>query len=112
MVRVLVDLKVEGAFDVVAERTPGAAVDGRPSDLTVGLESTFDQVWSCLVEEEQSESLAFMAWRDGVLQLDEKIQEQIRRKLGLVDDLWARKGLEEKTMNIFGILSKKEFVLC
>lgn len=47
-----------------------------------------------------------------VLQLDEKIQEQIRRKLGLVDDLWARKGLEEKTMNIFGILSKKEFVLC
>ena len=53
MVRVLVDLKVEGAFDVVAERTPGAAVDGRPSDLTVGLESTFDQVWSCLVEEEQ-----------------------------------------------------------
>lgn len=53
MVRVLVVLKVEGAFDVVAERTPGAAVDGRPSDLTVGLESTFDQVWSCLVEEEQ-----------------------------------------------------------
>lgn len=46
-----------------------------------------------------------------VLQLDEKIQEQIRRKLGLVDDLWARKGLEEKAMNIFGILSK-EFVLC
>lgn len=28
-----------------------------------------------------------------VLQL-EKIQEKIRRKLGLVDDLWARKGLE------------------
>lgn len=53
MVRVLVDLKVEGDFDVVAERIPGAAVDGRPSELTVGLESTFDKVWSCLLEEEQ-----------------------------------------------------------
>lgn len=41
MVRVLVDLKVEGDFD------------GRPSELTVGLESTFDKVWSCLLEEEQ-----------------------------------------------------------
>ncbi|GAY42290.1 hypothetical protein CUMW_065670 [Citrus unshiu] len=105
MVRVLVVLKVEGAFDVVAERTPGAAVDGRPSDLTVGLESTFDQVWSCLVEEEQVGII-------GLYGMEGWIQEQIRRKLGLVDDLWARKGLEEKAMNIFGILSKKEFVLC
>ncbi|GKV35621.1 hypothetical protein SLEP1_g43869 [Rubroshorea leprosula] len=41
-------LKTEGNFPVVAARCPAASVVIRPSESTVGLESTFDEVWACV----------------------------------------------------------------
>lgn len=46
------NLMGEGAFDAVAEKVPPPAVDQRPCEPTVGLESTFDKVWRCLGEEQ------------------------------------------------------------
>ena len=48
LVATLID---DGAFAVVAEKVPQPAVDERPLQPTIiGLESSFDKVWRCLVE--------------------------------------------------------------
>ncbi|KAJ4718261.1 Disease resistance protein [Melia azedarach] len=41
----------------------------------------------------------------------ERIQETIGRKIGLFDELWKNKSLEEKAEDIFKILRKKKFVV-
>ncbi|KAG6789847.1 hypothetical protein POTOM_005977 [Populus tomentosa] len=43
MLRDVADLKANGDFDVVAEKVPAASGVPRPSEPTVGLESTFNQ---------------------------------------------------------------------
>ncbi|GLT67741.1 hypothetical protein SLA2020_400270 [Shorea laevis] len=45
------NLRTEGDFLDFAERRPAAPVDVRPNEPTVGLESTFDKVWTCLTDE-------------------------------------------------------------
>ncbi|KAH9715235.1 putative disease resistance protein [Citrus sinensis] len=48
----VVTLMGEGAFELVAEKVPLAAVDERPVEPTiVGLNSTLEKVWRCLGEE-------------------------------------------------------------
>ncbi|GMI93887.1 hypothetical protein like AT1G15890 [Hibiscus trionum] len=43
-------LKRKGAFEVVATEVPVAPVVERPSDSTIGMESTLNKVWSILEE--------------------------------------------------------------
>ncbi|KAK2651490.1 hypothetical protein Ddye_011346 [Dipteronia dyeriana] len=118
---------------------PEIVVDERPCEPTVGLESTFDMVWRCLGEKELGviglygmggvgkttlltqinnkfldvrNDFDLVIWvvvsKD--LQL-EKIQENIGKKIGLSDESWKSKSLEEKAQDIFKILRKKKFVL-
>ncbi|KAJ4718313.1 NBS-LRR type disease resistance protein, partial [Melia azedarach] len=129
----------EGEFQVVAERQPEAAVDERPIEQTVGTESTFDKVWSCLGQEhvgiiglygmggvgkttlltqinnkfvDTPNDFDVVIWV--VVSKDlklEKIQEDIGKRIGLTDSSWKTKNLEDKAADIFRILSKTKFVL-
>ncbi|KAI9159821.1 hypothetical protein LWI28_002252 [Acer negundo] len=134
-------LKGEGGnFQVLAERAPCPLVDERPIEPTVGLESTFDQVWRCLMEEKvgiigiygmggvgKTTLLTQINNKFIQMQYDfdvviwivvskdlqlEKIQETIGKKIGLVDDQsWKNKSFEEKAIEILKCLRKKKFVL-
>ncbi|KAH9715124.1 Disease resistance protein SUMM2 [Citrus sinensis] len=133
------NLMGEGAFDAVAEKVPRPAVDQRPCEPTVGLESTFDKVWRCLGEEQvgiiglygmggvgkttlltkiNNKLLGAPNVFDVViwvvvskdLQL-EKIQEKIGRRIGFFDESWKNGSLEDKTSDILRILGKKKFLL-
>lgn len=138
--RDVADLKANGDFKVVAEKVPAASGVPRPSEPTVGLESTFNQVWTCLREEKQvgivglygmggvgkttlltqinNESLKtpddfdIVIWV--VVSKDLKlntVQESIGRNIGCSDDLWKNKSLDEKAVDIFNALRHKRFVM-
>ncbi|KAH9706819.1 Disease resistance protein SUMM2 [Citrus sinensis] len=118
-----------------------SAADERPTEPTVvGLQSQLEQVWRCLVQEpaagiiglygmggvgkttlltqinnkfvDNPKDFDYVIWvvvsKD--LQL-EKIQETIGKKIGLCNDSWKNKSLEEKAHDIFKTLSKKKFAL-
>ncbi|KAJ6302410.1 hypothetical protein OIU77_016488 [Salix suchowensis] len=51
--RDVADLKAKGGFENVAEKIPAASGVPRPSEPAVGLESTFNKVWTWLREEKQ-----------------------------------------------------------
>ncbi|KAJ4718437.1 NBS-LRR type disease resistance protein [Melia azedarach] len=141
MLRDLETLMGESAFEVVAEKVPEAAVDEIICEPTVvGMESTFEEVWTCLREE--SVGIIGIYGMGGVgkttlltqinnklvnmpkstfdvviwvvvskdLQL-EKMQEKIGKKIGLFDESWKNKSGEEKALDIFKILRKKKFIL-
>ncbi|GAY55216.1 hypothetical protein CUMW_162710 [Citrus unshiu] len=128
------------ATEVVPERAPEPVADERPTEPTiVGLQSQLEQVWRCLVEEsvgiiglygmggvgkttllthinnkflESPTSFDCVIWAvvSKDLQL-EKIQEDIGKKIGLVDDSWKSKSVEEKALDIFRSLREKRIVL-
>ncbi|KAK9229485.1 hypothetical protein WN944_022447 [Citrus x changshan-huyou] len=126
----------EGAFDVVAEKVPQPAVDERPLEPTiVGLDSTFDKVWRCLIQEQVGiiglygmggvgkttlltqinnkfldapNNFDVVIWV--VVSKDmqlESVQEKIGERIGFLEN----RSLEEKASGIFKILSKKKFLL-
>ncbi|KAH8519585.1 hypothetical protein H0E87_001120 [Populus deltoides] len=138
--RDVADLKANGDFKVVAEKVPAASGVARPSEPTVGLESTFNQVWTCLREEKQvgivglygmggvgkttlltqinNESLKTLDYFDIVIWVvvskDLKlntVQESIGRNIGCSDDLWKNKSLDEKAVDIFNALRHKREVV-
>ncbi|ESR40580.1 putative disease resistance protein [Citrus sinensis] len=133
-------LIAEGVFEVVADRAPESVADERPTERTlVGLQSQLEQVWRCLIEEsagiiglygmggvgkttllihinnkflESRTNFDFVIWvvvsKDPRL---EKIQEDIGKRIGLVDDSWKSKSVEEKALDIFRSLREKRIVL-
>ncbi|XP_031282283.1 probable disease resistance protein At5g63020 [Pistacia vera] len=139
--KLVATLRGEGAFQVVAERViiPKSAVEERPSEPMVGLESTFDEVWRCLEENQAGifglygmggvgkttlltqinnkfvntpEGFNVVIWVTVSKELQlEKIQENIGKRLAHFDEMWKYKSLEEKALEIFQILSKTRFVL-
>ncbi|MBA0569199.1 hypothetical protein Golob_006646, partial [Gossypium lobatum] len=42
----------KGAFKKVAESKPSASVVVRPEEQPIGLESTIEKVWSCIVDKD------------------------------------------------------------
>ncbi|ESR40603.1 hypothetical protein CICLE_v10027593mg [Citrus x clementina] len=128
------------AAEVVPERAPEPVADERPTERTVvGLQSQLEQVWRCLAEEsagiiglygmggvgkttlltyinnkflESPTNFDCVIWV--VVSKDlrlEKLQENIGKKIGLVDDSWKSKSVEEKALDIFRSLREKRIVL-
>ncbi|KAJ0045491.1 hypothetical protein Pint_03711 [Pistacia integerrima] len=136
---VVKSLKEEGGeFRVVADRRPDDPVDDQiPSEPTVGLESTFDEVWRCY-EEDQVKIIGLYG-RGGVgktallnqiynkiretsadiilIRISatnknlENIQDEIGENLRLYDESWKNKSSLEKAKDILRILKTKKFVL-
>ncbi|WRX26597.1 Leucine-rich repeat - like 10 [Theobroma cacao] len=135
----IVDLNEKGEFERVAENELAPQVDVRPTEPTVGLESTLANVWRLLegkdvgiiglyglggvgkttlltqINNKLSNNLIgydVVIWV--VVSKDhtiEKVQEKIGEKVGLSNELWKSKSYDEKAIDIFRILSKKKFVL-
>ncbi|KAK8664185.1 hypothetical protein V6N13_083984 [Hibiscus sabdariffa] len=132
-------LKRKGAFEAVATEVPTAPVVERPSDSTIGMESTLNKVWSIL--EEKHVRIAGIYGVGGVGKTRllteinnkigvssnafdlviwvtvskgfyiEKVQEDIAKRVGLYSGMWEEKTAEEKAMDIFRVLREKKFVL-
>ncbi|KAK9229538.1 hypothetical protein WN944_022501 [Citrus x changshan-huyou] len=133
-------LMAEGAFEVVAERAPESVADERPIEPTVvGLQSQLEQVWRCLEEKsvgivglygmggvgkttllthinnkflESTTNFNYVIWV--VVSKDlrhENIQDTIGEKIGLLNDTWKNRRIEQKALDIFRILKEKKFVL-
>ncbi|GAY31747.1 hypothetical protein CUMW_286280, partial [Citrus unshiu] len=133
-------LSLEGDFKEVAQPAPVNPVDERPLPTSVvGLQSTFERVWSCVMEDTigivglygmggvgkttlltqinnkflvSPNHFDFVIWAvvSKDLQL-EKIQESIAKKIGLFNESWSSKNVQEKAQEIFKILSNKKFML-
>ncbi|KAJ0099548.1 hypothetical protein Patl1_21860 [Pistacia atlantica] len=134
-------LRSEGAaFQQVAERVPDDVADEIPLESTIlGLESTIDKVWKCLVGEEvgiigiygtggvgkttllkqinnkfcnELQSFDVVIWVVvSRVPNFEKIQEDIGEKIGLKGESWKTRSLQKKAGDIFKILNSKKFVL-
>ncbi|GLT46130.1 hypothetical protein SLA2020_199100 [Shorea laevis] len=137
--RDVANLRTEGNFLDVAERCPAASVVVRPSEPTVGLESTFDKVWACLTDEgsniiglygmggvgkttllnhinnelgQRRNNFDIVIWATvSKNHTVEKVQDDIGRKIGYSDQRWKQKSYDEKATEILAVLSKKKFVL-
>ncbi|GKV35609.1 hypothetical protein SLEP1_g43855 [Rubroshorea leprosula] len=133
--RDVANLRTEGDFLDVAERCPAASVVVRPSEPTVGLESTFDKVWACLTDEgsnmigfygmggvgkttllnhinnelgRRRNNFDIVIWATvSKNHTIEKVQDEIGRKIGYSE----QKPCHEKAIDIFARLSTMKFVL-
>ncbi|XVF74705.1 hypothetical protein PTKIN_Ptkin13bG0132900 [Pterospermum kingtungense] len=140
ILRDVVDHKGKGVFDKVAEEVPTPLVAERPSEHTVGLESTFSKAWSIL-EDEQVGILGLygMGGVGKTTLLNQinnkfcetqnrfdvviwivvskgfyvgKVQDDIAEKIGITDDeKWQKKAPDQKAQDIFRLLKKKKFVI-
>ncbi|PON87216.1 NB-ARC domain containing protein [Trema orientale] len=132
------DLRSKGVFGVVAEREPIARVVEIPTEPTVGMESLLEEVWRDLGDENvrimglygmggvgkttllkninnkflDSPDSYFVIWvvvsKDHTL---DKIQNDVGEKIGYSNDAWKNRNYHQKVADIFGVLSKKKFVL-
>ncbi|XVF11375.1 hypothetical protein REPUB_Repub08aG0022600 [Reevesia pubescens] len=139
MVQDVVDHKSKGVFDSVAEEVPTTLVTERPIEHTVGLESTFNDVWSSL--EAENVGIIGLYGMGGVGKTTllnkinnkfceapnrfdvviwivvskgfyiGKVQDDIARRIGIIDGPWKDKTLDEKALGIFRVLKDKKFVL-
>ncbi|TYJ47847.1 hypothetical protein E1A91_A01G020200v1 [Gossypium mustelinum] len=132
------DQKENGDFSDVASKPPLPSATERPSEPTVGLESNFNKVWSCLQKEQVGLSGIYglggvgkttllnqinnkfhdtthdyhVIW--AVASQDrpiERVQDQIAERIGLSNEGWKSKSLDEKAEDIFKVLCKKKFAL-
>ncbi|WRX26486.1 Leucine-rich repeat - like 10, partial [Theobroma cacao] len=133
------DLNLKGAFEEVATTVPAALVVERPSDSAIGLESMLNTVWSSFEEKHvgiigiyglggvgKTRLLTEINNRIGLSSggfevviwvvvskgfYVEKVQDEIAKRIGLSGGTWNDKTPEEKATEIFGVLTKKKFVL-
>ncbi|KAF2301662.1 hypothetical protein GH714_028535 [Hevea brasiliensis] len=135
----LIALKAKGDFKEVVEMTLPEPVVVRNINPTVGTETTLDEAWSFITGDQVgifgiygmggvgkttlltqinnrfatiSNNFDVLIW--AVVSKDlklEKIQEQIWKKIGFLDEKWEKKSLREKADDIFHALSRKKFVL-
>ncbi|KAB2043466.1 hypothetical protein ES319_D01G019500v1 [Gossypium barbadense] len=130
------DQKENGDFSDVASKPPLPSATERPCEPTVGLESNFNKVWSCIQQEQVGISGIYglggvgkttllnqinnkfhdtthdyhVIW--AVASQDrpiERVQDQIAKRIGLSNEGW--KSIEEKAEDIFQVLCKKKFAL-
>ncbi|XWS19073.1 hypothetical protein CRYUN_Cryun32bG0099700 [Craigia yunnanensis] len=141
MLKDVVDHKSKGVFDKVAEEVPTPLAIERPSDHTVGLESTFNEAWSFLEAEQVGiVGLYGMGGVGKTTLLDQinnkfcespnkfdvviwivvskgfyigKVQDDIAVRLRITDGdrTWRDKTTEAKARDIYMVLKKKKFVI-
>ncbi|KAK6914995.1 Leucine-rich repeat [Dillenia turbinata] len=132
-------LKNSGQFDEVATKQVPSLLDRLTGSRPVGLQATFEKVWSCLEKEHvgiiglygiggvgKTTLLDHInyALSESTLSFDhvicvvvsrnssiEQIQVVIGRNIGLFDALWKEKNPEEKCIDIYNSLKLKKFVL-
>ncbi|TYI95743.1 hypothetical protein E1A91_D01G019700v1 [Gossypium mustelinum] len=132
------DQKENGDFSGVASKPPLPSATERPSEPTVGLESNFNKVWSCLQKEQVGiigiYGLGGVGKTSLLSQINnkfhdtthdyhviwavasqdrpiERVQDQIAERIGLSNEGWKSKSLDEKAEGIFQVLCKKKFAL-
>ncbi|TYG81630.1 hypothetical protein ES288_D01G020700v1 [Gossypium darwinii] len=132
------DQKENGDFSGVASKPPLPSATERPSEPTVGLESNFNKVWSCLQKEQVGiigiYGLGGVGKTSLLSQINnkfhdtthdyhviwavasqdrpiERVQDQITERIGLSNEGWKSKSLDEKAEGIFQVLCKKKFAL-
>ncbi|MBA0748384.1 hypothetical protein Gogos_005218, partial [Gossypium gossypioides] len=139
MLQEISDHKRKGAFEKVAVNQPPASVVVRPVEQAVALESTIQKVWSCIVETDvgivglyglggvgkttiltklnnkfstTTNNFDVVIWALVSKDYDVgKIQDRIGGNLGFSDDSWKHKSVEEKAVDIYGVLRNKKFVV-
>ncbi|MBA0811520.1 hypothetical protein Gohar_003410, partial [Gossypium harknessii] len=139
MLQEISDHKSKGAFEKVAVNQPAASVVVRPVEQAVTLESTIQKVWSCIVGTDVGivglyglggvgkttiltklnnkfsttpNNFDVVIW--ALVSKDYyvgKIQDRIGGNLGFSDDSWKHKSVEEKAVDIYGVLRNKKFVV-
>ncbi|KAG8502107.1 hypothetical protein CXB51_002179 [Gossypium anomalum] len=132
------DQKENGDFSDVASKPPLPSATERPSEPTVGLESNFNKFWSCLQKEQVGiigiyglggvgkttllnqinnkfhdithdyHVIWAVASQDRPI---ERVQDEISKRIGLSNEGWKSKSLDEKAEDIFKVLCKKKFAL-
>ncbi|TYG81654.1 hypothetical protein ES288_D01G022900v1 [Gossypium darwinii] len=132
------DMKEKGDFSDVACKPPIPSANKRPSEPTVGLESYVNQVWSYIQNElvgisgiyglggvgkttllnqinnrfHDSTHGYLVIW--AVASQDrpiEKVQDEIAKRIGLSNERWKSKSLDEKAGDIRSILYGRRFAL-
>ncbi|KAJ0075499.1 hypothetical protein Patl1_34332 [Pistacia atlantica] len=109
--KLVATLRGEGTFQVVAERViiPKSAVEERPSEPMVGLESTFDEVWRCL---EENQAGIFGLYGMGELSCNlKKFKKTSGKGLLILMRCGSIKALKRKPWRFSKVLSKTRFVL-
>ncbi|PPD88607.1 hypothetical protein GOBAR_DD14446 [Gossypium barbadense] len=129
----------KGAFKKVAESKPSASVVVRPEEQPIGLESTIEKVWSCIVDKDVGiiglyglggvgkttlltqinnkfsttpDKFDVVIW--ALVSKDynvAKIQDKIGGNIGFWDTSWKSKSVNEKAVDIYGVLRNKRFVI-
>ncbi|XP_016708581.1 probable disease resistance protein At1g52660 [Gossypium hirsutum] len=129
----------KGAFKKVAESKPSASVVVRPEEQPIGLESTIEKVWSCIVDKDVGiiglyglggvgkttlltqinnkfsttpDKFDVVIW--ALVSKDynvAKIQDKIGGNIGFWDTSWKSKSVDEKAVDIYGVLRNKRFVI-
>ncbi|PPD74121.1 hypothetical protein GOBAR_DD28943 [Gossypium barbadense] len=124
------DQKENGDFSGVASKPPLPSATERPSEPTVGLESNFNKVWSCLQKEQVGiigiYGLGGVGKTSLLSQINnkfhdtthdyhviwavasqdrpiERVQDQITERIGLSNEGWKSKSLDEKAEGIFQV---------
>ncbi|MBA0730735.1 hypothetical protein Golax_026029 [Gossypium laxum] len=130
----------KGAFEKVVENPPILSVVVRPEERPIALESSIEQVWSCIVDKDVMGIIGIyglggvgkttlltqinnkfsttpngfnvVIWALVSKDYDVgKVQERIGGNLGFSDDSWKNKSVDQKATDIYRVLCYKKFVL-
>ncbi|TYH14556.1 hypothetical protein ES288_A06G229600v1 [Gossypium darwinii] len=130
----------KGAFEKVAGNQPTALVVVRPEERPIALESSIEQVWSCIVDKDvmgiigiyglggvgkttlltqinnkfstAPNSFDVVIWAFVSKDYDVgKIQDSIGENIGFSNNSWKNKSVDQKATDIYRVLCNKKFVV-
>ncbi|MBA0748406.1 hypothetical protein Gogos_005226 [Gossypium gossypioides] len=140
MLQAINDLISKGVFDKVAESQPAASVVVRPEERPIAQQPTIEKVWNCIVDKDVGiiglYGLGGVGKTTLLTQINNKfstrpngfdvviwalvsngydigkIQNKIGGNIGFSAESWKNKSVEEKAVDIYGVLRIKRFVVC